>query len=192
MPMVCAITGGGRGIGYAYALALAERGYCVAIFDIANAAESATKLIESMSNRHGEKENVVGIDCDVSNPESFRSAFNKGLAFFNAKFYDIFVNNAAVMNTLFANTTHQVQVNLLGSMYGTEMAIKAATNDLTRPCSASQGLLVVCTASTNGLIPADCDLAPIYVATKFGIVGFVRSLKPLHSRFNVRVNCKKP
>ena len=42
------------------------------------------------------------------------------------------------------------------------------------------------------LTPADCDMAPVYVATKFALVGFVRSLQPLAARFGVRVNAVAP
>ena len=78
----------------------------------------------------------------------------------------------------------------MGAIQGTEMAIKSATHNLTTPVNPS--LLVICTASTNGLVPADSDMAPVYVASKFGIVGFVRSLKILSCRFNVRVNAICP
>lgn len=70
------------------------------------------------------------------------------------------------------------------------MAIKLSTSALHEP--AKKPLLVVCTASSNGLVPADSDIAPVYVASKFGLVGFVRSLKPLFKRYNVRVNAICP
>jgi len=42
------------------------------------------------------------------------------------------------------------------------------------------------------LCPVDADLLPVYAATKFGVVGFVRSLKFLAPKFNIRVNCICP
>jgi NAD(P)-dependent dehydrogenase (short-subunit alcohol dehydrogenase family) len=69
-----------------------------------------------------------------------------------------------------------IAVNLTGTVRGTEFAIKHATRGLTARAQGA-GLLVVNTSSTNGLVPADCDLAPVYVATKFGIVGLTRYVK---------------
>jgi NAD(P)-dependent dehydrogenase (short-subunit alcohol dehydrogenase family) len=89
---------------------------------------------------------------------------------------------------MFSQAERIVGINLLGAIRGAEMAIKQATASLTKRAD----LDVIVTASTNGLVPADSDLAPVYVATKFGIIGFVRSLQPLASRYGVRVNAIAP
>lgn len=161
------------------------RGYYVAIFDKVGAEETASKLKLEFGDSK-----VFGIECDVSNAISFRSAYDAALAIFEVTSFDVFVNNAGVFGCLFSDLEKQINVNLVGTIRGTEMAIKSATLALTQ--RAEKPLLVACTASSNGLIPADSDLASVYVSTKFGIVGLVRSLKPLAERFDVRVNAICP
>lgn len=175
------VTGGARGIGSAYVSALLAKGFVVAIFDCDGAAQAAAAL-------GGSSAGVTGWACDVADARSFRAAFDQALAWSGRDSFRVFVCNAGVLGTLFAQAERIVAVNLLGAIRGAEMAIKQATASLTRRAE----LDVIITASTNGLVPADSDLAPVYVATKFGIVGFVRSLQPLASRYGVRVNAIAP
>jgi short-subunit dehydrogenase len=51
---------------------------------------------------------------------------------------------------------------------------------------------IAITSSTNGLVPADADFAPVYVATKFGINGFVHAMAPIARRLNFRINAIAP
>jgi NAD(P)-dependent dehydrogenase (short-subunit alcohol dehydrogenase family) len=182
MPLA-AVTGGASGIGAAYVTALLGRGYSVAVLDVANAEAAA-------SARGLEASRVKGFVCDVADAASFRAAFDAALAWSGAQSYSVFVCNAGVVGALFADAARQVNVNLLGAILGTEMAVKHSTAALSR--RAALPLCVVVTASSNGIVPADCDLAPVYVATKHGIVGLVRSLRPLAARFGVRVNAIAP
>lgn len=184
-PGVAAVTGGARGIGAAYVDSLLARGYRVAIFDLAGAVDAAAAREAAFLEGR-----VHGFPCDVSNAASFRKAFDEGLARFEVSSYTCFVCNAGVVSPLFADSERQVSVNLLGAIRGVEMAIKSATAALTR--RAEPPLCIVVTASSNGLVPADSDLAPVYIATKFALVGFVRSLRPLAARFGVRVNAVAP
>lgn len=182
-PGVAGVTGGASGIGAAYVDALLGRGFKVAILDIFGAAEAAASRPLFASA-------VVGIACDVSNAARFRFAFDEALTHFGATHFTCFVCNAGVVAPLFADAERQVAVNLVGAIRGVEMAVKAATGAFAHP--AEPALCVVVTASSNGLIPADSDLAPVYVETKFALVGLVRSLRPLAARFNVRVNAVAP
>ena len=178
---LAAVTGGARGIGAAYVDALLGRGYRVAVLDVSGAVEAAAARGSDA---------VAGFHCDVTDKHSFRSAFDAALAWGGAPSFSVFVCNAGILGTLFSDADRVVGVNLMGAIHGCEMAIKAATRSLSQP--ADPPLSVVITASTNGLVPADSDLAPVYVATKFGLVGLVRSLQPLGSRLRVRVNAVAP
>jgi 15-hydroxyprostaglandin dehydrogenase (NAD) len=165
--LVAGVTGGARGIGKAYAEALVKRGYCVAIFDIDGAIELGGVINTPTV--------VTGFNCDCSDGVSFRSSFEAGLKYFQVTSYAVFVCNAGIVRPLFSEAERQVQVNLMGAIHGVEMAIKAATGGFQHPASSPHGLNVIVTSSTNGIVPADSDLAPIYVATKFALVGLVRS-----------------
>ena len=163
---VAGVTGGSRGIGKAYVELLLARGYRVAVFD---------KAVDDAAFAASPADVLLSVNVDVGDKAAFRAAFDSALAHFAAASYDVFVCNAGIVATLFDQADRVVQTNLMGCMYGVEMAVKLATNSLAT--SSSTGLNVVVTASTNGLVPADSDLAPVYVATKFALVGLVRSLK---------------
>lgn len=188
--LVAGVTGGSRGIGKAYVELLLSRGYRVVVFD------------KDITGGDTTNNAVFPVNVDVSDKAAFRVAFDAALVHFEATFYTVFVCNAGIVATLFDQADRVVQTNLMGAIYGAEMAIKLATNGLKDKAmcapSSSSGpdiateLNVVITASTNGLVPADSDLAPVYVATKFALVGLVRSLQPLASRYNVRVNAIAP
>lgn len=181
-----AVTGGAMGIGMAYVEALLQRKYSVFIFDI---CETMDIIIDSLKKKWPGL-TIRGYTCDVGNFESLRNAYYSAIRDSNKDYFDIFINNAGIIRNMFVDVDRQIQVNLMGAIRGTELAIKSCTQSLSK--EASKSTLVVCTASTNGVIPADSDMAPIYVASKFAIVGFVRSLKPLASRYNVRVNAICP
>ena len=109
-----------------------------------------------------------------------------------------------------------MNTNLLGALRGVEMALKHATRSLTR--RAPRPVLIAVTSSSNGIVPADSDFAPVCapprcrrrrpagvsarerlrriapadVATKFGINGAVRAMAPFGERFGVRVNAIAP
>jgi NAD(P)-dependent dehydrogenase (short-subunit alcohol dehydrogenase family) len=179
------VTGGCMGIGYAYVESLLLRGYNIVIFDISNSDQCLCNL----TNKFPDK-SVRLYNCDVGDTVSFEAAFYKSLSDYNIITYDLFVCNAGIMRGMFVDIDKQIQTNLMGTIRGVEMVIKSATNSLTQ--RSSKPIAIVCTASTNGIIPADCDMAPIYIASKFAIVGFVRSLKFLSSRYNIRVNAICP
>lgn len=60
-----------------------------------------------------------------------------------------------------------------------------------KPASAgsSRGL-VVCTASNAGLYPF--PIAPVYAATKAGVIGLVRSLARPYTEANIQINALAP
>ncbi|KAJ5732483.1 hypothetical protein N7493_003964 [Penicillium malachiteum] len=85
-----------------------------------------------------------------------------------------------------------VNVNLVGAIYSVQLAIHyMARNKLaTSEDSASSNGLIICTASNAGLYPL--PIAPLYAATKHGIVGLVRSLARSLLPENIRINALAP
>lgn len=70
-------------------------------------------------------------------------------------------------------------------------AVKLATHYISKNdgSSGSKGL-IVCTASNAGLYPF--PMAPIYAATKHGVIGLVRSLARSLEAEKIRINALAP
>src|SRR3954447_5795877 len=85
------VTGAGRGIGKAIALALAESGADVALLDrtVAELAETHS-AVEALGRR------ALAVAADVSDVATVRRAATEILAFFDGHL-DILVNNAGVV-----------------------------------------------------------------------------------------------
>jgi len=183
---VALVTGAARGIGKAYAFALLQRGWSVTLVDIDDVQETMKELVTQLGG--DTEKRVYGISVDVTNTAQMEQALHKTKDHFGG--FDLLVNNAGIAPFFFTNLQQVVNTNLTAVLTTTEMAIRMVTDSLKHP--SEKPFLIVNTASTSGLVPADPDLHPVYVATKFGIVGFVRSLKFLAPKFNIRVNCICP
>lgn len=187
MSLTAIVTGGTQGIGFAYCETLLSRGYKVCILDKYNAELTAEKL---QTASHGANR-VYGLLCDVADPLNYQEAFNKAWSLLlgdesATSNVDVIVLNAGIFGNLFHKSEAIINTNLLGVIRGTELSIKLATEKLAHP--APKPMLIAITSSSNGIVPADSDFAPVYVATKFGINGFIYSMKPFHSRFGIRIN----
>ena len=90
MDKVAVITGGARGIGFAYAQRFVAEGARVVLADIADPADAAEKL--------GPTDRVLGVRTDVSDAGSVRWMVDETLRRFGR--VDVLVNNAAVFASL--------------------------------------------------------------------------------------------
>src|SRR2546421_9226349 len=88
---IALITGGGRGIGRAIALAFAREGADVAV--AARTLGQAQQVASEIANQFST--NAVAVACDVSNPESVEGIFLAVAANFG-RGPDILVNNAGI------------------------------------------------------------------------------------------------
>ena len=89
---VIIVTGGGRGLGRAYSLALAAEGARVVV--VANIADPAP-AVKEIEARGGQ---ALGMHCDVSRENDARELATKTLDRFGR--IDVLVNNAAIYGTL--------------------------------------------------------------------------------------------
>ena len=72
------------------------------------------------------------------------------------------------------------------------IAVKLAAHYMNKkPAStgSSRGL-IICTASNAGLYPF--PIAPVYAATKAGVIGLVRSLAKPYVEANIQINALAP
>lgn len=172
------ITGGGRGIGRAIALAFARQGARVAV--AARTAEQVQQVAAEIGD------NAIALVCDVSDPQSVERMFAELLEKFGDA--DIMVNNAGVAESAtLVNTTDELwhrhlSINLSGTFYCTRAAL---------PAMLKNGWgRVINVASIAGKTGAPYIAA--YSASKHGVLGLTRSIALEVGTSGVTVNAICP
>jgi 3-oxoacyl-[acyl-carrier protein] reductase len=175
------ITGAGKGIGKAIALALAKEGVNVILLartqdEIENVAAKARSL----------RVKALAITADVADINSINAAVEKALAEF--KTIDILINNAGIasfgkfLELEPASWERIIQVNLMGTYYVTRAVlpsmIERQTGDIINISS---------TAGLNGNA-----LTSAYSASKFAVLGLTDSLMQEVRKHNIRVTALTP
>lgn len=175
------ITGAGKGIGKAVAIALAKEGVNVILMARTQADIDA---VATEINALGVKS--LAITADVADINSVNSAVEKALTEF--KTIDILINNAGIAafgNFLDLEPTaweRIIQVNLMGIYYVTRAVlpnmIENQTGDIINISS---------TAGLNGNA-----LTSAYSASKFAVLGLTDSLMQEMRKHNIRVTALTP
>jgi 3-oxoacyl-[acyl-carrier protein] reductase len=175
------ITGAGKGIGKAVAIALAKEGVNVILMA---RTQADIDTVATEINALGVKS--LAITADVSDINSVNNAVEKALAEF--KSIDILINNAGI--AAFGNFLELepaaweriIQVNLMGTYYVTRAVlpnmIENQTGDIINISS---------TAGLNGNA-----LTSAYSASKFAVLGLTDSLMQEMRKHNVRVTALTP
>ena len=178
---VAIITGGGRGIGRAYALALAEEGAFIVIADIdLGSAENVAAEVEAIGRR------AIAIKTDVTNIEDVDQMVQKTLDTFNK--IDILVNNAGTaqfvptVELAKADWDRVIDINLTGEL----LCAQAVGRQMIKQKSGKI-INISSTAAHRGL----SGLAA-YCASKGGIVALTRALAVEWADYNVNVNSVSP
>ncbi|MDQ8012924.1 MAG: 3-ketoacyl-ACP reductase [Flavobacterium nitrogenifigens] len=175
------ITGAGKGIGKAVAIALAKEGVNLILVsrtksDIDQLAEETSKL--------GVK--TLALSADVSDINSINAAAEKAIAEF--KHVDILINSAGIASFgKFLELEPEaweriIQVNLMGTYFTTRAIIpnmiERQTGDIINISS---------TAGLNGNA-----LTSAYSASKFAVLGLTDSLMQEMRKHNIRVTALTP
>ena len=174
---VVAITGGARGIGYHTAEELIRRGHRVAIGDI---DELQLKVAAE------ELDLDVAVRLDVTDPASIASFLDVTEEALGP--IDVFINNAGVMPTGHVHeetdevTRRQVEINVLGVIFGTKIALQ-------RMLPRRHGHIIK-TASLAGELPVP-GLAT-YCGTKFAVIGFTEAARQEYRRSGVALSTVRP
>jgi NAD(P)-dependent dehydrogenase (short-subunit alcohol dehydrogenase family) len=178
---VAIVTGAGRGLGRAHALALARRGAKVVINDLGEADASA--VAESIRAAGGTAMTAV---CNVADNDQVTAMVDKVMGDWGR--VDILVNNAGVLRD---KTFHKMSledfrlvldVHLMGSVYCTK-----AVWQIMREQSYGR---VVFTSSSTGLY-GNFGQAN-YGAAKMAMVGLMNTLHLEGEKYGIRVNCLAP
>jgi NAD(P)-dependent dehydrogenase (short-subunit alcohol dehydrogenase family) len=187
---VAIVTGGGRGIGRAIALAMAQEGACVVICDIGASlkgagtdAGPAQEVVNEIKHKGG---GAIASTLSIVEPKNAEAIVKAALDAFGR--IDILVNNAGILRDVifhkmsFSDWSDVLAVHLNGSF------------NMSRACAAhfreqSSGAFVHMT-STSALV-GNFGQAN-YMAAKLGVMGLSRAIALDMARFNVRSNCIAP
>jgi len=178
------ITGGGRGIGRAVALAFAREG--ARVYVVARTVVEVERVAGEVCAELGAGAAAYA-PCDVSDPRSVEAAFAAAREFFGAG-PDILVNNAGVAeSSKFTETAddfwrRHLDINLTGTFY----CMRAALPSMVEKAWGR----VVNVASVAGKTGAPYVAA--YTASKHGVVGLTRSVALEVARTGVTVNAVCP
>ena len=177
------ITGGGRGIGRAVALAFAREG--ARVFVAARTEPEVKRVAEQIRAEFGD--GAAGYAaCDVADPRSVEEAFAAARKFLGN--IDVLVNNAGVADSSkFTDTSDEfwqrhLNINLTGTFYCMRAAL---------PSMVERGWgRVINVASVAGKTGAPYVAA--YTASKHGVVGLTRSVALEVAAKGVTVNAVCP
>ncbi|MEU6414080.1 glucose 1-dehydrogenase [Microbispora sp. NPDC046933] len=180
----CAVvTGGGRGLGKAIALRLAEAGADLLIGDIDE--EPAVTAAEQLAERHGVR--AIGVAMDVTDAASVAAAADRAVAEFGG--LDVWVNNAGVFpNIPLLEMSEEAwdkvfAVNARGVFTG---AREAARRMAAAGPDGGRGGVIVNIVSTAGFRGSAPGLAA-YVGSKHAARGLTRELALELAPLGIRV-----
>lgn len=175
---IAVITGAASGLGQAFAVRLAADGARVVLADVSDTGETARLA-------HAAGGQVISIDCDVSSPESV-AALAQQVA--SAGGADILLNNAGIApfqpfaEVSFADWRRVMAVNLDAAFLLAHALV---------PAMRDRGWgRVICIAS--GTFHLGSPNQAHYVASKGGVIGFVRALAADVGVDGVTVNAIAP
>ncbi len=179
------ITGGSRGIGRAYAEAMAAFGASVAI-----AARDQGKIDETMGilARYGVK--TLGISADMTSEEDIRRMVDETVKQFGR--IDILFNNAGIARQ--QRPIHEEIIADFDIIINTNLRAPFLVLKYVLPVMMKQNKgAIINTSSTAGLRAEFPEIAPVaYCAAKAGINVMTQVAALEYAKYNIRVNCIAP
>ena len=174
------ITAGAGGIGRETTRLFVEAGAKVFICDIDETA---------LENTLSSFDNVSGARVDVSDPDQFKSFFNKADEYLGG--LDIMINNAGtagptalIEDILLEEWSNCININLTSAFLGTQESIPRIKD------SNNEGGSIINLSSAAGKF--GFPLRSPYSAAKWAIVGLTRTTALEVGKYGIRCNCIQP
>jgi len=173
------VTGAGKGLGRACALAMAEAG--ATIIALSRTQSDLDKLERDIKKIKGK---IVKIQCDVMNYEDLKNKLEK------IKIIDILVNNAGTnipepfVSIKQSSMNYLVDLNLKAAFNVAQLVVKKMLKNKKRPAS------IINMSSQLGHV--GCEGRNVYNMTKFGIEGLTKGMGVELAKNNIRVNTVAP
>ncbi|MDC0719196.1 3-oxoacyl-ACP reductase FabG [Nannocystis bainbridge] len=189
-PRIAIVTGGGNGIGRATALMLAEAGYAVAVWDL---AEQATEEVVSAITAAGGV--AIARKVDVSKPEDCAAGAAAVVERFGR--IDVLINNAGVVRDgqLVKVKDGQVvgQMSAEQFQFVLDVCLKGVFN-------CTQAVVPTMIAQKYGRIVSTSSVVALYgnfgqtnyVAAKAGVIGMTRVWARELGRYGITANAIAP
>jgi NAD(P)-dependent dehydrogenase (short-subunit alcohol dehydrogenase family) len=181
---VAIVTGGAKGIGRHYSLALAGEGARVMIADVADGAP----LADEIAAKHGAN-SVTSAACDVSDENAVKGLVAKTVERFGK--IDVLVNNAA----LFAPLAEQKFTDIDTDLWDRVMAVNVrgvflmARHVAPHMIAQRYGKII---NITSGTVMRGIPLFAHYVTSKGAVMAFTRSISRELGEHNICVNNLAP
>ncbi|OXM82955.1 3-ketoacyl-ACP reductase [Paenibacillus rigui] len=176
------ITGAGKGIGKAAAIALAQEGVQLGL--IARSAADLEALQQELSTAHGVR--VVYATADVADKEQVDTAVAQLIGQLGS--IDILINNAGiaqfgtVLDMEPSTWERIIQVNLMGTYYVSRAVLPTMIQQ-----NEGSIINVASTAGERGFATGSA-----YCASKFAVLGLTESLLQEVRKSNIRVTALTP
>jgi NAD(P)-dependent dehydrogenase (short-subunit alcohol dehydrogenase family) len=182
---VALVTGGSRGLGRAYAEAVAAFGA-----DVSIAARDQGKIDETLGILARYKVKTLGISADMTREEDIKRMVNETVKTFGR--IDILFNNAGIarpQRPIHEEVLADFDIVINTNLRGPFLVLKYVLPVMIKQNKGT----IINTSSTAGLRAEIPEIAPVaYCAAKAGINVMTQVAAIEYAKYNIRVNCIAP